>query len=148
MQDLLEKANEFRKKYAVDSNRCCICNSDLAVQLHHVIPKHLGGPENGPLVPLCSGHHYFLHLVSNSKTTPQFPKLDQSALFKLKVLSRFILMSKLENEEMDPSFIPRKIMIEVPHALLTRMHKRKKDKGYSNLKDYITEIILNDTMLL
>ncbi len=147
--ELLEKAQQFVDQYSTDPNRCCICGTDLTVQGHHIIPRHLNGPEDGPLAALCSVHHLNLHYITNGKEKPNYPSdLKGVSLFKYKLLAVFIIRAKLLAEQVDPSFVPRKIMVQVPHALLQRLHQRKQDLGYSNLQDYLTDVLVRDTLLL
>lgn len=148
-QELLQKAQEFTKLYVSDPARCCVCNTDLSVQGHHVYPRHLNGPQDGPLVPLCSTHHLQIHYLSGNSKDYRYPTdLTKLGLFKMKALVTFIVRAKLCMEDEDPTLVPRKVIVSIPHGLLQRCHKRKQDLGYSSLGDYLTHLMLNDTMSL
>ena len=144
--DLIERGKELAKHYP-NFEHCCICGTTIEVQSHHLFPRHLGGPDDGPQIPICSKDHLMVHhLTGKNQEIP--PGFTEKQIQLIKVLVRFINIAKVQYEELDPSLIDRKIMIKVPHALLKRLHKRKLDSGYSNLSDYILDLLLRDTMNL
>ena len=86
------------------------------------------------------------HLTGKKKEIP--PGFNESQIKLIKILVQFINIAKLQYDDIDPTFIDRKIIITVPDALLKRLHKRKQDSGYSNLQDYILSLIVKDTLVL
>lgn len=144
--DLLDRGRALIKNFPNDSV-CAICNTQIEVQGHHLFPRHLGGPQDGPLISLCSAHHLLVHRLSGkSKTIPEGFTASQIKL--IRILVQFIEIAKIQAEDLDPTFIDRKVPLTVPHALLKRLHKRKADEGYSNLQDYILSLLLKDTLEL
>jgi hypothetical protein len=61
---------------------------------------------------------------------------------------QFINIAKIQSENIDPTWFERKLLVKIPDALLKRAHKRKQDLGYSNIQDYVLELIVKDTMNL
>ncbi len=144
--DLIERGKALCKHFP-DSESCGICNTTIEVQQHHLWPRHLHGPEDGPLFPICSAHHLMIHhLAGKEKEIP--PGFNENQIKLIKLLVQFINIAKVQAEDLDPTMLDRKIMFTVPQALLKRAHKRKQDKGYSRLQDYLTDLILQDTMEL
>jgi hypothetical protein len=46
------------KKY----DKCAVCNWNLNINIHHIIPKSCGGRDTlDNLIPLCSNHHKLAH---------------------------------------------------------------------------------------
>ena len=66
----------------------------------------------------------------------------------MKYLVEVIRRARVVNEDLDPSLIDRKIIVEIPHALLQRLHKRKADVGYTNTQDYLMWLITKDCAVL
>jgi len=112
-----------------------------------VWPRHLGGPLDGPLLSLCSKHHLMVHhLAGKAKEIP--PGFNESQIKLIKILVQFINIAKMQYDDLDPTWIDRKVTVTMPDALLKRAHKRKQDSGYSNLQDYILSLIVKDTLVL
>ncbi|MDE1905765.1 MAG: hypothetical protein KGH75_04870 [Rhodospirillales bacterium] len=143
MVDLIERGKALIACFP-DHEKCAICSTELEVQGHHIYPRHLGGPEDGPLIHLCSLHHLMVHRLSGKNNT--IPNEFNATQVKLiKILVRFINEAKIQFENLDPTWIDRKLMFTVPDALLKRAHKRKQDLGYRNMADYLTHLIVKDT---
>jgi hypothetical protein len=146
--DLLERAAEL-VKHLPRTGKCVICDTTLETQKHHILPKHLGGPDDGPLIDICSAHHLMIHHISTKNPIP--PGFTPKQIKIIRVLVRFITLAKIEYDNAnsaDKTWIDRKIIVTVPDALLKRAHKRKLDCGHTNLADYILELITRDTSIL
>ena len=143
--DLIDRGNALLR-YFPDREKCAICGTTIEVQGHHMFPRHLGGPVDGPLLGLCAKHHLMIHHLSgNNKNIPE-DGFDTNQIKLVKMLVQFINIAKIQAEDLDPTWIDRKVMVTVPHALLKRLHKRKQDSGFSNLSDYIMSLLVKDTM--
>jgi hypothetical protein len=138
-QTLLHRAAQFVEAVKV-TNTCIVCNTNLEVQQHHIIPRHLGGPDDGPLVPICSLHHLLIHRQSSKDESSFTP----AQLQIISMLRRFIIIAKQTAEDMDPTLVDRKSIVVLPHGLQQRAHKRKQDLGYSNFQDYILHLVHAD----
>ena len=86
------------------------------------------------------------HLAGKAKEIPPGFTTDQTKL--IRILVQFINIAKMQYDDLDPTWIDRKVNLTMPDALLKRAHKRKQDSGYSNLPDYILSLIVKDTMVL
>ena len=144
---LLQRAAEIKRLFHSVEGHCLICNTAIEVQGHHLYPRHLGGPADGPLVPLCSKDHLMIHHLTGKQST--IPAgFTPAQLRIIKLLVSFINRAKLVYEDVDPTLIDRKIIVTLPDALLKRAHKRKKDIGFTNLQDYILLLVTRDTQSL
>lgn len=130
---------------------CCLCRQAPKFDGHHIYPRHLGGPEAGPTIPLCANHHRDLHLVSNALIAGRLPAsypFDEQqpwAMLAFAKLCEMIIDCKLLSEGNSAPLQPRKVQLELPHALLVRAHLRKADLGFTNLPAYIIQLIQRDT---
>jgi hypothetical protein len=144
--DLIERGTALVRGFP-DDNLCALCSTSIEVQGHHLWPRHLGGPLDGPLLSLCSKDHLMIHhLTGKKKEIP--PGFNESQIKLIKILVQFINIAKLQYDDLDPTWIDRKIIVTLPDALLKRAHKRKQDSGYSNLQDYVLSLIVKDTLVL
>lgn len=51
-----------------DNHRCTECGESQNLEVHHVVPRRLGGPdEPSNLVTLCSACHFRLHVTSQTQ---------------------------------------------------------------------------------
>ena len=144
--DLLERGRELLKSFP-DNSKCSVCSTSIEVQGHHMWPLHLGGPQDGPLLALCSKDHLMVHHLSGKKKEIP-PGFTATQIKLIRLLVQFINIAKIQFEDMDPSVVERKMMIKVPQALLKQAHKRKQDCGFSNLEDYVLSLIVRDTSSL
>lgn len=119
-------------------NFCCICKGQK-FEDHHVFPRHLGGPNEGPTVPLCANHHKRVHQGFNSLVKGKPYEFDSG---KTEALSKFIIQCFTNSVVSDQQ--PRKLVIEIPDKWLKKLHLRKVDKGYSNVVEYIKSLIARD----
>jgi hypothetical protein len=137
---LLHRAQIFAEKHATQDT-CIVCGTPVEVQGHHIFPRHLSGPEDGPLVSLCAVHHLLIHRAPNEALEVNFtPKQQQT----IKLLREFINRAKIVYEQVDPTLTDRKSVIVLPHGLLQRVHKRKADLGFSSLQDYYLYLVTKD----
>ena len=55
-------SNIRRKIVARDEGKCALCNSEIDVQVHHIIPSSEGGRDNfANLISLCDKDHTKVH---------------------------------------------------------------------------------------
>jgi hypothetical protein len=151
LRSLLRRAFVIRDRYSrPDHPDLCIFCDDSAMEQHHIVPKHLGGPEKGPLVPLCANHHGRLHYYTmkllSGKTPEEIPFPESQArnneLFLL--LCQIIIDATIIREgNLNPNQL-RNVGCKIPHSLLIKLHLRKSDLGFSNTGDYLISLIERD----
>lgn len=147
IEKLLPLAASVSKSLEREDNKCWSCDSHSLVEAtewHHIVPQHLGGPKDGPLVNLCGSCHNKVHRVAvkrSKNNNEDEVNVKQSLLVKLIVKAMFA-------DKNNEGEIPRNIMFKVPDKTLRKMHKRKLDTGFTNLTDYIKSLIEKDINML
>jgi hypothetical protein len=124
--------------------KCLICNTNLSVQEHHLIPQAAGGI-TGPVVPLCANHHQAIHHVAlsviskNSKQTDKIFTDEQ--MIRAKPLINFIVIF-MQRARDDPNMDQLMTLTLKPQRrLLTVLHMLKADAGFTNLADFCLSIL-------
>ena len=125
--------------------KCYICGRIGRFESHHVIPLHLGGPKDGLQVKLCESCHSNLHLLSNSIYKGRYDRLelfDEQQMYRARPLIQAIVSSKIKIESTGkpPDSIQR-LVLELPNALLVKLHKRKADCGYTSLNSFLMDLL-------
>lgn len=145
---VLHHAHSLQRKLNIDNDEnCCLCGRPKTED-HHIFPTHLGGPENGPTVPLCSNHHRDLHYAHSKIKSGVYPDIAfNSKAVQEKALDLVQMLIFASSVEV-PKDHPRKLMFKIPDDLLKKAHLRKIDAGFSNLQDYILNLIVKDTNIL
>lgn len=129
------------------SSICPICLQQCAIMnSHHIIPKHLGGSPEGPLLDLCENCHKALHYTAETEYRGEqasflLPAQRARAHQYVEAIKRakqiFEAAGGGEN-------IPRKVMLKIPQKDLTKLHKLKADKGFSSLEKYLLHLIYTE----
>lgn len=127
---------------------CYVCNLPGEHESHHIVPLHLGGPKDGPQVNLCEICHHKLHLISNDIYKGRTHRVEQFSNDELKrasLLIRAIVSAKIaiEGSGKPPNAIQR-LMLEIPYSMLTKLHLRKADLGFSSLNAYLMTVLTNE----
>lgn len=142
-------------KLSRDIDRCVFCDEHM-FELHHIVPRHLGGPDSGPQIPLCATHHRHLHYFTmklmrgETPSSTPFPESAANVKFNslfLRLCRIIIDASILQEGSIDPSQ-PRGVGVKVPHEILVKMHLRKSDLGFTNVGDYVKSLIYRDLSTL
>lgn len=125
--------------------KCPICNEDRPLQSHHIWPIEYGGSKTGRQVDICAACHLSIHYTAeaiSSKGGLKKKYLTDEQLLKARFLIKSIVEAK--NLQIQDPNNPRKIMLEVPHTTLVKLHKRKLDLGFKSLDSYLKALIENE----
>ena len=132
--------------------QCLVCGTTLNLQSHHITPVSLGGPEDGPQVPLCGNCHSNIHKMAESLRTKAVqqgaipPMLFNKEEFeRAKPLIQAILTAHTSFESLAQSNEPRRRMfvLHIGDADWARLHKAKADAGFTSMTKYLTNLLLN-----
>lgn len=131
----------------MSSQVCPIClQTNLKLQGHHIIPKEYAGPVDGPLLDVCATCHLNIHYTAETEYKGEqasylLPAQRHRAHEYVETIKRakqvFETAGGGEN-------LKRKVMLMIPQKDLTRMHKRKSDKGFTSLEKYLLDLIYRD----
>lgn len=120
---------------------CAILNS------HHVIPRCYGGHvTNNLLVDLCENCHKAIHYTAEAEYAGKAanyltPQQYQRALIYINAIKKAKQTYELSGGGEN---LPKKVQLVIPQKDLTKMHKRKSDKGHSSLEKYVLDLIYRD----
>lgn len=130
--------------------KCPICLEDKPLQEHHEHPIEYGGDPDGNTTDLCASCHLSIHHTAEALTSKKGLKtkyLNDDQLLRSQFLIKKIISAKLTCN-INPNN-PRKILLKnIPHSLLVKLHKRKLDRGFTNLEKYIMSLLEKDISIL
>lgn len=141
--------NRLYKVYRDASGReiCPITKEYVSVhhELHHIVPVQYGGAEDGLLIKISTSGHRLLHLQAEAlcaKNPKQRYYLSGKQLDDpdIRDLLRFIIQAKRRQDNIDPNQ-KRRLVIEINQSMLTKLHKMKADGGYTNLNEYVFDLL-------
>lgn len=124
-------------------DKCPICLNITKLEGHHVVPKEFGGPENGPMILLCSSCHHNCHYQAENdykgKTKVYFPP-DQMERAK-PVIFEILRAKQLYETRRDTEVKQlRRVIVNVPDKTLKNLHRLKADKGFKSLDKFLNQV--------
>lgn len=119
---------------------CTILNS------HHIIPKHLGGNPEGPLLDLCENCHKAIHYTAEAEYIGKqaiylLPDQRSRADLYIEAIKK---AKQIYEAAGGGENLLKKVTIMLPQKDLTKLHKLKADKGFSSLEKYLHSLIYNE----
>lgn len=110
--------------------QCAVCLiANVPYELHHIIPRHLGG-SNGPVVNLCGGCHQLIHnsavAMYKGLVLPNLdPKWGGDTQFKFKFLVNVIVRAMVAAEgQQGKAWKYQTTFSDETHTKLVRLAKR------------------------
>lgn len=131
---------------------CLICGKPAYLESHHVIPICYGGRVDGIQINICESCHHNIHMTAESimaktkKNTNYFE--NEYLLRKASPYIKAIMDAKRDFKEglVDSDNRRRRmIVIQMSDNEWKRLHKAQRDSGYSNLMQYIEDLLRSKT---
>jgi hypothetical protein len=129
----------------VQEPSCYVCLRFDNLDSHHLKPIAYNGPLDGPQIMLCAICHRNVHTAANLvyKGRQGFIELFTPAEFeRARILIQCIVNAKIQMESSGrkPDTV-RRLMIQIPHSLHIDLHRKKQDLGFTNLQDFIIQVL-------
>ena len=133
---------------------CIICGRTDNLEGHHVIPICYGGDKNGVLINVCETCHANIHRTAESMCAKTAEHksffLTKELLKRAAPYVKAVIDAKRNYQEGNVSQDLRKrrlIIVEMTDFEWKRLHKRKLDCGYKNLKKFIQDLLIAQTKM-
>jgi hypothetical protein len=123
---------------------CPIClNPQLKLEKHHILPKEYGGPEDGPLLEVCSTCHHNIHYTAeaeyvNESANYLLPEQRRRANEYVNAIKR---AKQVYEQAGGGDKLKRKVIVSLPQKDLVRLHKVKAIRGFSSLEKFLLHLI-------
>lgn len=130
--------------------RCYVCRSPDAIELHHIVPRSLGGGEHrgieSPLVPLCAICHSKLHgAVKHGVVGLGLPPDQEKRMGVLvEAIRKAISIKQQFTEEFEDREL-HTVSVSVTPKQLRALHRLKLKTGHTSLDSFLKKLIENIT---
>lgn len=129
--------------------KCAVCGTTTGLfEKHHIYPLCYGGLSQGPQIDICPSCHRLVHRVAESLSTKSHKHVNVTPEFIRQAAPYIKAIVKMKVEFQSGNRVARDGRNIVPLHLSSNTRRAlqilKVDKGFSNVNDLITFLIMQE----